>query len=118
MTDQPLRQVLQKPETSGRLLKWAIELSQFEKLYMPWTSIKSQVLAHFVAECTGFQEELLKEPVQMFWRIFVDGSSNENGSEARIILISPEGHRFHTALRFRFKASNNEAEYKALLAEL
>ena len=35
LTDQPLRQVLQKPEMSGRLLKWAIELSQFEILYMP-----------------------------------------------------------------------------------
>ena len=32
MTDQPLRQVLQKPEVSKRLLKWAVELSQFEIL--------------------------------------------------------------------------------------
>ena len=29
-TNQPLRQVLQKPEAAGRLLKWAVELSQFE----------------------------------------------------------------------------------------
>ena len=48
----------------------------------------------------------------------VDGSSNENGSGAGIILISPEGHRFHTTLRLRFKASNNEAEYEAILAGL
>ena len=33
-------------------------------------------------------------------------------------MISPEGHRFHSALRFEFKASNNEAEYEALLAGL
>ena len=26
LTDQPLRQVLQKPEAAGRLLKWAVEL--------------------------------------------------------------------------------------------
>lgn len=26
-TDQPLRQVLQKPEAAGKLLKWALELS-------------------------------------------------------------------------------------------
>ena len=55
---------------------------------------------------------------QVLWKIFVDGSSNENGSGAGIILISPEGHRFHSALRFGFKASNNEAEYEALLAGL
>ena len=54
--------------------------------------------------------------MQELWKIFIDGSSNENGSGARIILISSEGHRFHTALRFGFEASNNEVEYEALLA--
>ena len=46
------------------------------------------------------------------------GSSNDGGSGAGLILISPEGHRMHCALRFRFKASNNEAEYEALIAGL
>ena len=71
-----------------------------------------------MAECTGFQEEPLRELVQELWSIFVDGSSNENGSGAGIIMISPEGHRFHSVLRFGFEASNNEAEYEALLAGL
>ena len=35
-----------------------------------------------------------------------------------MILVSPEGHRMHCALRFGFKASNNEAEYEALIARL
>ena len=39
MTDQSLRQVLQKPEASGHLLKWAVELSQFEICYTPRTAI-------------------------------------------------------------------------------
>ena len=30
LTDQPLKQVLQKPECSGRLTKWAIELSEYD----------------------------------------------------------------------------------------
>ena len=51
-------------------------------------------------------------------KIFVDGSLNENGSKAGIILISPVGHRFHTTLRFGFEASNNEAKYEALLVGL
>ena len=33
-------------------------------------------------------------------------------------MITPEGHRFHCAIRFDFTASNNEAEYEALLAGL
>ena len=48
----------------------------------------------------------------------MDGSSNEGGSRADLILISPEGHRMHSALRFGFHASNNEAEYEALIAGL
>ena len=76
-----------------------------------------------MAECTGFREDPAEDSPQLTsaqasWKIFVDGSSNENGSGAGIILISPEGHRFHSALRFGFKASNNEAEYEALLAGL
>ena len=76
-----------------------------------------------MAECTGFQENPSEGLPQVAsphssWKIFVDGSSNENGSRAGIILISPEGHRFHSALRFGFKAYNNEAEYEALLAGL
>ena len=35
-----------------------------------------------------------------------------------MILITPDGHRFHCAIRFDFTASNNEAEYEALLAGL
>ena len=30
LTNYPLRQVLQKPEASGRLLKWVIKLGQFD----------------------------------------------------------------------------------------
>ena len=33
-------------------------------------------------------------------------------------MITPDGHRFHCAIRFNFSASNNEAEYEALLAGL
>ena len=35
-----------------------------------------------------------------------------------MMLISPEGHKIHCAICFRFKASNNEAEYEALIAGL
>nr|GEW83455.1 reverse transcriptase domain-containing protein [Tanacetum cinerariifolium] len=35
-----------------------------------------------------------------------------------LILTNPEGTEFTYALRFRFDATNNEAEYEALIAEL
>ena len=52
------------------------------------------------------------------WGLYVDGLSNNGGTRAGLILISPKGHRMHCTLRFRFKASNNEAEYEALIAGL
>ena len=51
-TEYPMKQVLHKPETSGRLMKWAIELSEFDIRYKPKTAIKGQVLADFVMEFT------------------------------------------------------------------
>ncbi|KAL2542210.1 rve domain-containing [Abeliophyllum distichum] len=50
LSNYPLRQVLQKPDTSGRLVKWAVELGQFELHYKPRTAIKGQALADFIAE--------------------------------------------------------------------
>ena len=48
----------------------------------------------------------------------MDGASNENGSGASMMPISPEGHKIHCALRYGFLASNNEFEYEALIVGL
>ncbi|GJT17612.1 reverse transcriptase domain-containing protein [Tanacetum coccineum] len=50
--------------------------------------------------------------------MFTDESSCADGSGARLILTNPEGMEFTNALRFRFDATNNEAEYEALIARL
>ena len=52
------------------------------------------------------------------WVLFVDGSSNLKGSIAGIILEGPEGIAIEQSLRFDFKASNNQAEYEALITGL
>ncbi|GJZ09335.1 reverse transcriptase domain-containing protein [Tanacetum coccineum] len=52
------------------------------------------------------------------WTLFTDGSSCVDGSGAGLILTSPKGTEFTYALRFQFTASNNEAEYEALIAGL
>nr|GEV85048.1 reverse transcriptase domain-containing protein [Tanacetum cinerariifolium] len=52
------------------------------------------------------------------WTLFTDGSSCVDGSGAELILTNPEGVEFTYALRFQFTASNNEAEYEALVAGL
>ncbi|XP_016173781.1 uncharacterized protein LOC107616323 [Arachis ipaensis] len=113
-TGQPLRQVLSKPELAGRLIKWAIELSEFDIQYQPRGSIKSQYLVDFVAELT----EPWSDASGPRWTLFVDGASNPQGAGAGILLESSDGIVLEHSLRFSFKASNNQSEYEALIAGL
>ncbi|GKV30490.1 hypothetical protein SLEP1_g39295 [Rubroshorea leprosula] len=59
LTDQPLRQILQKPKCSGRLIKWAVELGEFEITFQQRSTIRAQALADFIVECTpyGYRSE-------------------------------------------------------------
>lgn len=52
------------------------------------------------------------------WTLFVDGASGQEGAGAGLLLIDPQGTEIAYALRFDFPASNNEAEYEALIAGL
>ncbi|GJY18452.1 reverse transcriptase domain-containing protein [Tanacetum coccineum] len=65
-------------------------------------------------------DELMTEPEELPepWTLFTDGSSCVDGSGAGLILTNPEGAEFTYAMRFRFEATNNEAEYEALIAGL
>ncbi|XP_074351430.1 uncharacterized protein LOC141690540 [Apium graveolens] len=47
LTDQPLRNILYSLKASGRLIKWKIELGEFDIKYKPRTAIKAQALADF-----------------------------------------------------------------------
>ena len=119
-TEYPMKQVLHKPETSGWLMKWAIELSEFDIRYKPKIAIKGQVLADFVMEFTSVEPaENAQTPTNLpIWKLSVDGATNAQGSGAGLILTSPEGIDIEYALRFEFQASNNEAEYEAVIAGL
>ncbi|XP_020208303.1 uncharacterized protein LOC109793254 [Cajanus cajan] len=92
-------------------MAWSVELSMFDVAFEPRGPIKSQHMADFVNELTpsGCFED---EP----WTMHVDGSSNAQGSGAGIILASPSGITVEQSLRFGFRASNNQAEYEALIA--
>lgn len=130
-TDQPLKKIMGKPKVIGRLAAWTMELSQFFVEYHPRTAIKGHVLADFVVECS-FSEanEVVAEAEesdsivavlqqkQSPWTLYADGSSTTDVSGAGIILTSPEGFKVQQAIRFQFKATNNEAEYEAVLAGL
>ena len=58
MTNHPLRKAINKLEAAGRLIQWAVELSEFDIRYQPRNSIKAQALADFIAEFTLNYEDL------------------------------------------------------------
>ncbi|KAK0607714.1 hypothetical protein LWI29_019004 [Acer saccharum] len=117
-TDCPLKLILQKPELSERLTKWAMELSEFDIRYTPKAAIKGQAVLDFIAEFTEPDAEVRRimedEQANEFqWKLHVDRSLNTHGSGAGIVITTPEGDAVKCAMRFDFKATNNQAEYKA-----
>ena len=96
---------------------------------MPRTSVKGQVLADLVAKFVECPEEMNVEhhgidekPVGLIsaqcpspWKVYVDGAANQRGSGVALVLVSPEKITIEKSLRLGFLATNNEAEYEALL---
>ncbi|XP_074373735.1 uncharacterized protein LOC141714093 [Apium graveolens] len=120
------------PKSSGRILKWAIELGQIDLEYSPRTSIKGQTLSDFILEFDFEVDDkaiVLVEPSSQdnapakvreefphpWWILHVDEAVNNNGAGAGIVLVTPEGHHLMSAIHFKFYVTNNDAEYEALI---
>ncbi|XP_057537987.1 uncharacterized protein LOC130815514 [Amaranthus tricolor] len=92
----------------------ANQLADFGIEYEPRTAIKAQALADFIAESTSPPLAALNQE----WKLYVDGSSTQSASGAGLLIVSSAGVRMERAVRFEFAASNNKAEYEALLMGL
>ncbi|XP_027915954.1 uncharacterized protein LOC114175382 [Vigna unguiculata] len=57
-------------------------------------------------------------PSEQTWVLFVDGSSDKRNARAGIVIEGPGGFTVDHFLQFKFKASNNQAEYETLIAGL
>ncbi|KAL0402375.1 UNVERIFIED_CONTAM: hypothetical protein Slati_4267400 [Sesamum latifolium] len=112
-TNLPSKQTLGKPDTSGRFVKWVMELSEYDIPYLPRMTIKAQALADFISERAGISLEDTSNTGK--WLLHIDGSSTAQGSGAGIVITSPQGEDLEFAVKFGFKASNNEAEYEGLV---
>ena len=129
LTHLPLISVLRSAVFTGRVATWGTILGAFDIKYMPRTSIKGQVLADLVAEFAECPEDvemgsdaLVERLVGVAsiqglppWELYVDGAANQRGSGVGLVLVSPKKITIEKSLRLNFSATNNEAEYEALL---
>ena len=75
-------------------------------------AVKSQILTDFIAEWTDTQ-------IQAECRLmYYDGSVMKTGAGAGLLFVSPLGGHMRYVVRLHFPASNNMAEYEALLSGL
>jgi ribonuclease HI len=110
----PLGEIIQCREASGRIAKWVVEIMGETISFAPQKAIKSQVLADFVAEWVDTQLSIA--PIQPeLWTMFFDGSLMKTGAGAGLLFISPLGKHLRYVLHLHFPASNNVAEYEALV---
>ena len=90
-------------------------------------AIKAKALTNFIAEFmydvaldpeTEAPEEQNQGDDLARWKLFIDGSSNQHGYGVGLVLQMPSREQMVYTICIEFKATNNEAEYQALLADL
>ena len=115
LTNLPLRGTIHRPDISGRMARWAMELSEYGIQYKLRLSKKGQVLADFIAEIP--QPDTC--PNEMcWWTLSVDGASRQTGASIGLQLTSPTGERIEHAVWLGFSTTNKESEYEAMIVGL
>jgi ribonuclease HI len=94
--------------------KWEIELAAHTIQYKPRMMIKSQIIADFFADWQEHQY-LPPAPDSTYWCMNFDGSKMLGGLGAGVVFTSPKGDKLLYVLQIHFRASNNVAEYEALV---
>ncbi|XP_073024349.1 uncharacterized protein [Primulina eburnea] len=86
LTNSPLRRIMTHSEVFGRLIKWTVELGEYDIEYRPRVAIKAQDLS-----------EIIQSDEEEVWRAVVDGASSLAGCGVGVV-------------------TNNGAEYEVFLA--
>ncbi|KAL0434622.1 UNVERIFIED_CONTAM: hypothetical protein Sradi_0170100 [Sesamum radiatum] len=98
LANQPLKHILASPNALGRMVKWAVELSEHDIEFEPRPAIKAQILADFILETKGEKDDKSNKD----WTMFVDGSSTSSKSGVGIVMKSPEADHIEYAITLEF----------------
>ena len=85
--------------------------------YAPRKAVKSQIPADIIAEWTDTQLPPPQIPAE-YWLMYFDGFVMKTGTGVGLLFVSPLGEHMRYVVRLHFPASNNMAEYEALLSGL
>ena len=107
-----IRYMLSLPILNGRIGKWILALSEFDLRDELAKAVKGQAIADFVVQHCGAELAMVD---LVLWTLFFDGSSFGNGSGIGVVLISPRGANFEFSFPIEVSATNNQAEYLAIL---
>jgi hypothetical protein len=123
LTNQPLNDKFGNRDSSGRISKWAMELSEYVVDFKKRSAIKSHVLANFIAEWLESGPPTDGIVPEAPWLVHCDGACGNAGVRASAILVSPSRIKLRYTARLQFhseanKCTNNIAEYEAILLGL
>ncbi|XP_073049657.1 uncharacterized protein [Primulina eburnea] len=96
-------------EVSGRMIKWTVELGEYDIEYKPRVAIKAQALSDILSEMVKPNEGGSMTNIRGW-------ASSLAGCGVGVVIISPPREKIKLALRIDSWVTNNEVEYEAVLA--
>ena len=122
-----LKYLMEKLVQDGRTAKLVLLLSKFDIKYVTQKSVKGRAIADHLAHCSpekaeeiqgDFPDEDIMGIEVESWKMYFDGAANQNGSEIRVLLISPKGTHIPFSGRLNFPTTNNATEYETCIMGL
>ncbi|GKC63909.1 reverse transcriptase domain-containing protein [Tanacetum coccineum] len=109
ITDQPIKQIISRPDVAGRLQKWSVMLGEHNITYRPRTSVKGQILADFLVEKPDDApaDTSVKETPKEVWTLFTDveylrdGTLPEDSKDASKLYVKARQYELLQGVLYR-----------------
>jgi hypothetical protein len=112
-----LGEIIRNRDANGRIVKWPIELGEFEIKFCPRQAIKSQILVDFVSEWTEIQMPFPRSGLNTESCTLTAPSTSKEQAQACYSSL-PRESSSSMSCRFITKPPNNGVEYEALIHRL
>ena len=100
--------MLRNPKSTGRIVEWTLELSNFGLKFQCTSTILSRALAEFIAEWMPTPDEEVLETVipgkeaPQEWIMYFGDAFSLQGAGAGVLLIAPTGEHLKYVVQMHF----------------